>query len=68
MVPQLPADDPEGAVDKVVVDVDLGEAVGGSRGHPLLVGVVVDHHLGAGGGDALLGPLVAVKRNGTKYL
>ena len=62
MIPQLPSHDPEGAVDEVVVDVDLGEAVRGPRRHPLLVQVVVDHHLRARGGDALLGTLVTGNR------
>ena len=62
VVLQLPAHDSEGAVDEVVVDVDLGEAVRGPRRHPLLVQVVVDHHLRARGGDALLGTLVTENR------
>ena len=61
MVSQLPSDDPECAVDEVVVDVDLGQAVRRSRGHPLLVEVVVNHHLGPRRGDALLRTLVTEK-------
>ena len=58
MVLELPSDDPEGGVDEVVVDVDLGESVRRPRRAPLLLLVVVDHDGGARRGDALLWPLV----------
>lgn len=41
MVVQLPAHDAEGAVDRVLVDVHLGEAARRATGHPLLVVVIV---------------------------
>ena len=59
VVLQLPPHHPECVVDKVMVDVNLGEAMAGSGWHPLLVEVIVDHDAGPGGRDALLGPLVA---------
>ena len=43
MVLQLAADDAERIVDRVVVDVDLRQPLGGATGHPLLVAVVVHH-------------------------
>ena len=58
MVLELPSDDPEGGVDEVVVDVDLGESVRRPRRAPLLLLVVVDHDGGARGGYALLWPLI----------
>ena len=66
MVLELPADDPEGGVDEVVIDVDLGEPVAGARRHPLLVEVVVNHDGGARGRDALLGACLAGKENNKK--
>lgn len=64
MVLQLPADDPEGGVDEVVIDVDLGEPVAGAGGHPLLVEVVVDHDGRARGRDALLGARLTATGDG----
>ena len=63
VVLELPADDPEGGVDEVVIDVDLGEPVAGAGGHPLLVEVVVDHDGRARRRDALLGACLAGKEN-----
>ena len=64
MVLELPSDDPEGGVDEVVVDVDLGESVRRPRRAPLLLLVVVDHDGGARRGDALLWPLVTAIEGG----
>ena len=61
MVLELPSDDPEGGVDEVVVDVDLGESVRRPRRAPLLLLVVVDHDRSARRGDALLRPLVTAR-------
>ena len=43
MVLQLAADDAERIVDRVVVDVDLRQPLGGATGHPLFVAVVIHH-------------------------
>ena len=64
MVLELPSDDPEGGVDEVVVDVDLGESVRRPQRAPLLLLVVVDHDGGARRGDALLWPLVTAIEGG----
>lgn len=53
VVLQLPADDPKRLLDRVLVDVDLGEARRRARRHPLLVDVVVHHDTSAGTGDRL---------------
>ncbi len=45
-----------------MIDVDLRQPVGRPRRHPLLVEVVVHHHLRSRGRDALLGTLVAGRR------
>ena len=68
MVLELPSDDPEGGVDEVVVDVDLGESVRRPRRAPLLLLVVVDHDGGARRGDALLRPLVTAKKGGNQMV
>ena len=69
VIAQLPAYDPEGGVEEVVVDVHLGQAVARPRRHPLLVQVVVDHHLRTRRSDALLGTLVTAKnRKKNKFL
>ena len=67
VVLELPADDSEGGVDEVVVDVDFGESVRRPRRAPLLLLVVVDHDGGARRGDALLGSLVTAKDNRDEY-
>lgn len=45
----------EGVVGSVVVDVDATEALlAWFDGHPLLAGVIVDHHRGSGLANTLL--------------
>lgn len=55
LVLQFDAHHSEGVVGSVVVDVDAAEALlAGLDGHPLLTGVVVDHHRGPRLADTLL--------------
>lgn len=44
MVLGFAADNAEGIVVKVLIDLDLGNAVGASGRQPFLVDVVIDHH------------------------
>ena len=43
VVLELASHHAEGIVDGVMVDVDLGHALGGATGHPALVAVIVHH-------------------------
>jgi len=58
MILQFSPDDSERVVDEMVVDVNLGQAVGGARRDPLLVGVVVNHDRRARRRYALFRPFV----------
>lgn len=54
LVLQFDAHHSEGVVGSVVVDVDAAEALlPGLDGHPLLTGIVVDHHRGPRLADTL---------------
>lgn len=54
LVLQFDSHHAEGVVSSVVVDVDAAEALlAWLDGHPLLTGVIVDHHRGPGLANAL---------------
>lgn len=54
LVLQFDSHHPKGVVSSVVVDVDAAEALlAWLDGHPLLAGVIVDHHRGPGLANAL---------------
>ena len=48
MVCKFSSDDPEGVVDGVLVDLDLGQTWRRPAGHPFLVHVVVRHDIRPG--------------------
>ena len=67
VVLQLSPDNSEGIVDKMVIDMNFGQPVGGAGRHPLLVQVVVDHDRSPGRGDALLGSFVTARDKRESY-
>ena len=48
MVCKFSSDDPEGVVDGVLVDLDLGQTRRRAAGHPFLVHIVVRHDVRPG--------------------